>query len=139
MNCRMRIEGCFQPNRSPEQENSSNAIGRGTRRVLRCRLQRGRPRRGGAFASRSDDSTFLGYSDANEGNSLLLPNRNLDSAYAKVDANFVYQLKPYLGFYTQLDNALSQQHISPIGSPSLPFTARTGIRLVLGRTLDQSK
>jgi vitamin B12 transporter len=89
----------------------------------------------GAFASRSDDSTFLGFSDANGGNSLLLPNRNLDSAYAKVDVNLVYQWKPYLGVYTQLDNALSQQHISPIGSPSLPFTARTGIRLVLGKTV----
>ena len=89
----------------------------------------------GAFASRSDDSTFLGYSDANGGNSLLLPNRNLDSGYARVDVNVVYQLKSYLGFYTQLDNALSQQHISPIGSPSLPFTARTGIRLVLGKTV----
>src|SRR5579884_3579417 len=31
----------------------------------------------GAFSSRSDDSTFLGFSDANFGNSLLLPNRNL--------------------------------------------------------------
>ena len=31
-----------------------------------------------AFASRSDDSTYLEYEDVNGGNSLLLPNRNLD-------------------------------------------------------------
>ncbi|MGC9159642.1 MAG: TonB-dependent receptor, partial [Terracidiphilus sp.] len=38
-----------------------------------------------AFSSRSDDSTFLAYKDSNQGNSLVLPNRNLDSGYAKVD------------------------------------------------------
>ena len=39
-----------------------------------------------AFASRSDDSDFLAYDDINGGNSLLLPNRNLDFGYAKLDA-----------------------------------------------------
>ena len=39
----------------------------------------------GAFASRSDDSTFLVYSDIEQGNSLLLPNRNLDPSFAKLD------------------------------------------------------
>jgi len=37
----------------------------------------------GAFASQSDDSTFLGGSDLDFGNSLLLPNRNLDHGYAR--------------------------------------------------------
>ena len=40
----------------------------------------------GSFASRSDDSTYLEYADANGGNSLLLPNRNLDYGYAKLDS-----------------------------------------------------
>ena len=38
-----------------------------------------------AFVSRSDDSDFLGGYDVNGGNSLLLPNRNLDPGFAKLD------------------------------------------------------
>jgi vitamin B12 transporter len=45
-----------------------------------------------AFASRSDDSDFLGGYDLNGGNSLLLPNRNLDYGYAKLDLGGSYQL-----------------------------------------------
>ena len=43
-----------------------------------------------AFASRSDDSTYLEGEDANGGNSLLLPNRNLDYGYAKLDLGGSY-------------------------------------------------
>jgi vitamin B12 transporter len=87
----------------------------------------------GAFASRSDDSTFLGYSDASFGNSLLLPNRNLDSGYAKLDFGGVYQVTHWVGVYAQLDNILSSQHIGPIGYPSLPLNFRTGLRFALGK------
>ncbi len=87
----------------------------------------------GSFAGRSDDSTYLAYSDANGGNSLLLPNRNLDSAYARLDIGATYNIKSYAGIYTQLDNVLSQQHISPIGYLSEPFTVRTGVKLTLGK------
>ena len=86
----------------------------------------------GSFASRSDDSTFLAGSDLNFGNSLLLPNRNLDSAYAKVDVGGSYQALSYLAIYAQLNNLVSDQHIGPIGYPSLPFTFRAGLRLQLG-------
>jgi iron complex outermembrane receptor protein/vitamin B12 transporter len=86
-----------------------------------------------AFSSRSDDSTFLGYSDASFGNSLLLPNRNLDFGYAKLDVGAVYQLKPWIAIYTQIDNGTSNQHIGPIGYTSLPFNYRTGLRFTLGK------
>jgi vitamin B12 transporter len=86
----------------------------------------------GAFAGRSDDSTYLGGSDANYGNSLLLPNRNLDSAYSSLNAGASYQVSHRIGVYTQLDNVLSQQHISPIGYLSTPATARGGVRITLG-------
>ena len=39
----------------------------------------------GAMASESDDSTYLEYEDLNGGNTLLLPNRNLDFGYIKLD------------------------------------------------------
>ena len=86
----------------------------------------------GSFASRSDDSTFLAGTDLNFGNSLLLPNRNLDSAYAKVDVGGSYQVLSYLAVYAQMNNLVSDQHIGPIGYPSLPFTFRAGLRLQLG-------
>ncbi len=87
----------------------------------------------GSFVSRSDDSTFLSSFDSLAGdNSLLLPNRNLDSAYAKIDLGGSYQFRPSLAVYAQLDNLLSDQHIGPIGYPSLPFTFRTGLRFHWG-------
>jgi vitamin B12 transporter len=85
-----------------------------------------------AFAGRADDSTALGGSDANFGNSLLLPNRDLDSAYTSLNAGGAYQVSARIGVYTQLDNILSQQHISPIGYLSTPATARGGVRITLG-------
>lgn len=82
----------------------------------------------GAYASRSDDSTYLGGDDVNLGNTLLLPNRDLDFSYTKLDAGVTYQYKPWMSVYTQLDNLTSNQHISPIGFPSLPFNYQTGLR-----------
>jgi len=85
-----------------------------------------------AFAGRADDSTLLGGSDANFGNTLLLPNRNLDYGYASLNAGATYQVTRNVGVYTQLDNVLSQQHISPVGYLSTPMTARGGVRLTFG-------
>jgi iron complex outermembrane receptor protein/vitamin B12 transporter len=85
-----------------------------------------------AFASRSDDSTYLEYADANGGNSLLLPNRNLDHGFAKLDLGASYQLLSWLGIYGRAENLLNQQTIAPIGYPSLPFTARIGLKVQWG-------
>lgn len=82
----------------------------------------------GAFASRSDDSTYLGAADVNFGNTLLLPNHDLDYGYSKVDVSVSFKVKPWMSVYTQLNNLTSNQHISPIGYPSLPFNALTGAR-----------
>jgi iron complex outermembrane receptor protein/vitamin B12 transporter len=85
-----------------------------------------------SFASRSDDSDFLGGYDLSGGNSLLLPNRNLDHGYAKLDLGGNYQLLKWLGIYVQAENLLSEQHIAPIGYPSLPMNFRIGLRLAWG-------
>ncbi len=85
-----------------------------------------------AFASRSDDSDFLGYDDSTGGNSLLLPNRNLDHGYAKLDLGGSYNLTSWLGIYGQAENLLNNQHIAPIGFPSLPLTVRGGLRIQWG-------
>ena len=85
-----------------------------------------------AFASRSDDSTYLEGQDASGGNSLLLPNRNLDHGYAKIDLGGSYQLLSWMGIYVQGENLLSDQHIAPIGYPSLPMNVRAGLKIQWG-------
>ena len=91
----------------------------------------------GALSSRSDDSTFQlnnarTTTNSANGNYLLLPNRNLDFGYAKLDLNAVFKATNHITVFTQLDNLLSQQHIGPIGYPGLPFTFRAGIKIGIG-------
>jgi vitamin B12 transporter len=91
----------------------------------------------GALASRSDDSTFqlnnaLTVPGFFNSNVLLLPNRNLDFGYAKLDANLRFVATRHVTVFTQLDNLLSQQHIGPIGYPGLPFTFRAGLNIKIG-------
>ena len=85
-----------------------------------------------AFASRSDDSTYLEGDDVNGGNSLLLPNRNLDYGYAKLDLGGSFQIFTWMDAYAHAENLLNNQHIAPIGYPSLPFNVRAGLRLRWG-------
>ncbi|HEX4155906.1 MAG TPA: TonB-dependent receptor [Acidobacteriaceae bacterium] len=86
----------------------------------------------GALASRADDSTYLTGLDTVDGNSLLLPNRDLDFGYVKLDLGGTYALKHGFTAFAQMDNLLNDQHIGPIGYPGLPLTARVGIKLRLG-------
>ncbi|MGA2851213.1 MAG: TonB-dependent receptor plug domain-containing protein [Terracidiphilus sp.] len=85
-----------------------------------------------AFASRSDDSDFLAYDDLYGGNSLLLPNRNLDHGYAKVDLGGSFGLTKWLGIYGQGENLTGNRHIAPIGYPSLQANVRLGLKLQWG-------
>jgi iron complex outermembrane receptor protein/vitamin B12 transporter len=84
-----------------------------------------------ALASRSDDSTYLGGNDVNFGNSLLLPNHDLDFGYVKLDVGGTYALPHHLTLFTQLENLTNDQHIGPIGYPGLPLTVRAGLKLKL--------
>jgi vitamin B12 transporter len=86
----------------------------------------------GALASRSDDSTFLDGFDVNFGNSLILPNRDLDFGYAKLDLGGTFRFTSKIGAFVQLENLLNDQHIGPIGFPGLPLTARAGFKIRLG-------
>ncbi len=86
----------------------------------------------GALASRSDDSTFQSFNDFNGDNTLLLPNRNLDFGYAKLDLNGTYAVTHRVTAFTELGNLLGQQHIGPIGYPGLPFTIRAGLKVRIG-------
>ncbi|HZL27728.1 MAG TPA: TonB-dependent receptor [Acidobacteriaceae bacterium] len=86
----------------------------------------------GALASRSDDSTFLDFEDINGGNSMILPNRDLDFGYAKLDLGGTFRFTSKIGAFVQLENLLNDQHIGPIGFPGLPLTARAGFKIRLG-------
>ena len=86
----------------------------------------------GALASRSDDSTFLSGEDLNGKNTLLLPNRDLDFGYVKLNLGATYSWKHGLSVFAKADNLLNNQHIGPIGYPGLPLTFRTGLKLRLG-------
>ncbi|MEK6397602.1 MAG: TonB-dependent receptor, partial [Terriglobus sp.] len=80
--------------------------------------------------SKSDDSTFIAnYSAASFDNTMLLPNRNLDPGFTKLDGNITYQARPSVAVFTQLDNLTNNQHMGPIGYPSLPFTFRVGLKV----------
>jgi iron complex outermembrane receptor protein/vitamin B12 transporter len=88
----------------------------------------------GLFVGRRDDSTFLLFSDANFGNTLLLPNRNLDSAYHKLDLSGSYRLNRYVTLFSSMENLLNEKYSSAFGFPSLPFTVRSGVKItVAGR------
>jgi len=84
----------------------------------------------GYFAGRRDDSTFV--SDGFFGNSLLLPNKDLDPSYQKIDVSVSYRLHPRFRVYTTLDNLFDQDYAAAYGFPSLPFTIRVGASVGLG-------
>ena len=84
------------------------------------------------MASRADDSTFLSFEDRNGGNTLLLPNHDLDFGYVKLDLGFTYALNGRVTVFAQTENLLNNQHIGPIGYPGLPLTARGGLKIRLG-------
>ena len=84
----------------------------------------------GTFVGKRDDSDFL--YDKDGGTSLLLPNRNLDAGYQKLDFGGSYQANHALSVYADLQNVLNQQYSEAFGYRALPFTFRSGIRVTLG-------
>ena len=84
----------------------------------------------GSLVGRRDDSTHL--VDGFFGNTLLLPNRNLDAGYQKIDFNGSLRLSSAVELYTSLENILNQRYDAAFGFPSLPFTFRAGMKLTLG-------
>jgi iron complex outermembrane receptor protein/vitamin B12 transporter len=82
------------------------------------------------FSGKRDDSTFL--SDEFFGDSLLLPNKDLDKAYQKVDLSAGVAVHPRLKVYTSIENLFNQDYEASFGFPALPLTARIGARITLG-------
>jgi len=86
----------------------------------------------GYFAGKSDDSTFLVGSDLNFGNTLLLPNKNLNFGYQKVDLSGGYRLHQRVKLYATIENLLDQHYEPAFGFPALPLNVRAGVTLTVG-------
>ncbi len=86
----------------------------------------------GTLVGRRDDSTFLGGSDPSYGNSLLLPNRNLDGAYQRLALSVDYRLTSHISTDAALDNLLDQSYQEAFGYPALPITLRGGFKFTFG-------
>ncbi len=84
----------------------------------------------GTLVGSRDDSDFL--TDSNGGNSLLLPNRNLDGAYQRLDLTSSYQANRYVAIEGNFQNLLSEHYSEVFGYPSLPFMFRLGMKFTLG-------
>jgi len=86
----------------------------------------------GYFAGKSDDSTFIVGSDINFGNSLLLPNHDLNFGYRKLDVSGAYRLHPRIKWYATVENMLNQHYQPAFGFPGLPINLRTGVTIAVG-------
>ena len=84
----------------------------------------------GHFVGKRDDSTFL--TDEFFGNSMLLPNHNLDDSFQKIDLSGSYAFQRRLRWYVTIENLLNQEYQAVAGFPALPATVRTGITLQFG-------
>ena len=84
----------------------------------------------GYFYGRQDDSTLL--SDQFFGNSLLLPNKDMDPAYQKVNVSGSYRIHPRLRWHIIVENAFDEQYEAVGGYPALPRTVRTGLTVTFG-------
>jgi vitamin B12 transporter len=85
----------------------------------------------GTLVGKRDDSDFLAY-DANYMPTMLLPNRNLDGAYQRLDLRASYAVSAHLQFTSQFQNLVAQHYSETFGYPALPFTFRSGVQVTFG-------
>lgn len=86
----------------------------------------------GYFAGKSDESTYMVGSDASFGNSLLLPNQDLNFGYAKVDVSGSWLVTARVKLFGTIENLLGQDYQPSFGYPALPATIRAGASVTLG-------
>ncbi len=84
----------------------------------------------GYFSGKRDGSTFL--SDQDFGNSLLLPNQDLEAAYQKIDLSAAYRPLPRVRLSISIENLFDQDYESSFGFPALSRSARAGVSIALG-------
>jgi vitamin B12 transporter len=85
----------------------------------------------GYFVTRQDDSTFL--TDSFFGTSMLLPNRDLNPSYQKIDVNGRYSINAALTLFVSIENLFNERYTAAFGFPALPLAFRAGMKLRIGR------
>ena len=63
---------------------------------------------------------------------MLLPNRNLDPSFQKLDLGATYRVNQRLALYSVVENLLSQHYDQVIGFPAPPLTFRAGFKVTFG-------
>jgi iron complex outermembrane receptor protein/vitamin B12 transporter len=82
------------------------------------------------FAGKRDGSTFL--DDEFFGYSLLLPNKDLEAGYQKVDVSAGYRPIKQLRGFVSIENLFDKNYDATFGFPALGLTARAGVTVSLG-------
>ncbi|MGH9486733.1 MAG: TonB-dependent receptor plug domain-containing protein [Terriglobales bacterium] len=76
--------------------------------------------------SRRDDSTFL--VDGYLGDTMLLPNHDLEPAFTAWNLGAIYHINPHVAVQGVIENLLNENYQESFGYPSLGRAARLGIR-----------
>jgi vitamin B12 transporter len=71
-------------------------------------------------------------SDKDFGNTMLLPNHDLDAAHQKVDVSVAYRFHPRVRWYLSIENIGNEQFQAAAGFPALPRSFRTGVTVKVG-------
>ena len=82
------------------------------------------------LTGRRDGSTFL--SDGFFGYSLLLPNKDLEAGFQKVDLAVGYRPHRRLKAFVSIENLLNRDYQASFGFPALPIAARAGVTVNVG-------
>jgi iron complex outermembrane receptor protein/vitamin B12 transporter len=82
------------------------------------------------FAGKRDGSTFL--DDEFFGYSMLLPNKDLEAGYQKVDLSAGYRPMKQLRGFISIENLFDKSYDASFGFPALGLTARAGVTVSLG-------
>ena len=82
------------------------------------------------FSGKRDGSTFV--DDEFFGYSMLLPNKDLEAAYQKVDLSAGYRVHRRLRVFASLENLFDKEYTASFGFPALGLAARAGVTVSVG-------
>ena len=82
------------------------------------------------FSGKRDGSTLL--DDEFFGYSMLLPNKDLEAAYQKIDLSAGSRVNRHFRGFISIENLLDQDFQASFGFPALGFAARAGVTISLG-------
>jgi vitamin B12 transporter len=82
------------------------------------------------FSGTRDGSTFM--DDEFFGYTLLLPNKDLEAAYQKVDLSVGYRAHKRLRGFVSIENLFDKEYQASFGFPALGLAARAGVTVSVG-------